>query len=196
MREIELDMPSLLLGPFLIEAAAREEHRLAPDCRASGRARGNLGSASPMAAADLRRRALVQLLRKRLQHARGVLAARRAEIEPRLLARGDRIRIVVAIVTALAAILLRHRRHHAPAQRAAFRQRHARVERQRLIVPRRFAIVASPPPMNGGVLLGRKRRDRPPSGATKPGEKAVEPGALLGREGRGFGQKIELAAPV
>ena len=50
----------------------------------------------------------------------------------------DRTGIVLAVVAALAAILLRHRRHHAPAQRPAFGKLHALGHRQGLVVPGRF----------------------------------------------------------
>ena len=76
------------------------------------------------------------------QHARGFLAAGRAEIEPLLLREAMALRIILAIIAALAAILLRHRGHHAPPQRTAFRELHALGKRKRLIVPGRFAIVA------------------------------------------------------
>jgi hypothetical protein len=89
-----------------------------------------------------RRRRLVDLLIERLQHPRGFLAAGNAEVEPRFAFAGDRFRIIVAVVAALAAILLRHRRHHAPAQRPAFGKLHAIRKRHGLVVPRRFAIIA------------------------------------------------------
>jgi hypothetical protein len=50
-------------------------------------------------------------------------------------------RIVFAVVAALATILLRHRCHHAPAQRLAIGKVHALSERQGLVVPGRAAIV-------------------------------------------------------
>ena len=80
---------------------------------------------------------------QRLQHARGFLTARNTEIETRLGLGGDRFRIVVAIVSALTAILLGHRRHHAPAQRAAFREPHAIGNRHGLVMPRRLVILAN-----------------------------------------------------
>jgi hypothetical protein len=106
------------------------------------------------------RRDLFQLLVQRLQHPGGFLAAGDAQIETRLRFAGDGVGVVVAIIAALAAILLRHRRHHAPAQRAAFGEFHAVGNRHGLVVPRRFAVVA----IAGGTLqqrrtlLARKRR--------------------------------------
>src|ERR1700740_2849101 len=49
----------------------------------------------------------------------GALPAGNPEFQPFSLFRNDEVRIVLAIVAALAAILLRHRGHHAPPQRAA-----------------------------------------------------------------------------
>ena len=55
--------------------------------------------------------------------------------------REQHIRIVGAIVAALAAILLRHRGHHPATQRTPFGELHAFGKRDRLIVPWRVAIV-------------------------------------------------------
>ena len=107
-------------------------------------------------------RRLVQFLVQRFQHPGGFLAAGDAEIEPRLGLAGDRLGIVVAIIAALAAILLRHRRHHAPAQRTAFGELHAVGNRHGLVVPRRFAVVA---------IAGRRQHTAP----FCSGESGVEP---------------------
>jgi hypothetical protein len=91
---------------------------------------------------------------------------------------GDRVGIVVAIIAALAAILLRHRRHHAPAQRAAFGELHAIGNRHGLVVPGRLAVVAIAAWSleDGSALLCRQRRRT--IRRQQPGKKAVQPGAL------------------
>ena len=153
----------------------------APDCRANGRAPRRRSVSRPRAQPrepDGAGRRFLQFLVQRLQHPGGFLAAGDAEIETRLGLAGDRLRIVVAIVAALAAILLRHRRHHAPAQRTAFGELHAVGNRHGLVVPRRFAVVA---------IAGRPCNTAPPSSAESgvepssesiPTKKAVQPGAL------------------
>jgi len=60
----------------------------------------------------------------------------------------------VAIVAALAAILLRHRGHHPPPQRAAFGELHAVGDRHGLIVPRcspSSSLPAGPPSICGAL---------------------------------------------
>jgi hypothetical protein len=82
----------------------------------------------------------------------------------------------MAVVTALAAILLRHRRHHPAPQRPPFGERHALRQRHGLVMPRRFAVIAVAGGFlhHRGALLRRQRRD----GAIKrhqPGEESVQP---------------------
>jgi hypothetical protein len=89
-----------------------------------------------------RRRDRAEFGIERLERPRGVLAARHAKIQPLLALDEDRIGIVLAIVPALAAILLAHRRHHAPPQRPAFRKPHALDERHGGIVPGRRSVIA------------------------------------------------------
>ena len=133
--------------------------------------------------------AAAHLLDQRLQHARRRLAARNAEIEARLGLLGDGAGVVLAIVAALAAILLAHRRHHAPPQRPPLGQRHALIERHGRIVPGRLIVIA----VRGRRIRPCRQLDRPrrrQRGAgidrQKAGEEAVEPGTLLGAEGRRF----------
>jgi hypothetical protein len=85
---------------------------------------------------------LPKLFIKRLEHSRGFFAARNAQIEPRFGLVGNHLGIVMAVVAALAAILLRHRRHHLAADRTALSKFHAFGDRHGLVVPRRFAIIA------------------------------------------------------
>ena len=149
---------------------------------------GTAAAAGAAAGARRRGRRLVHFLMQRLQHPGGFLAAGNAEIEPRLAFARDRFRIVVAVIAALAAILLRHRRHHAPAQRAAFGEFHAVGDRHGLVVPRRFAVVA----IAGGPLHHRRallrRQRRGTIGGQQTGEEAVQPGALRFGERRAAGE--------
>src|SRR5262249_9222403 len=136
-REIEVDVPGFLLRTFLVEEAPRQECRLdgivarAPGFgnRRGHRYRWYGGQRG------FRRRWLVGLLLERSEHPRVFFPAGDAEIEPRLALVGDRVRIIIAIVAALTAILLGHRRHHPPPQWAAFGKLHALGDRQRLVVP-------------------------------------------------------------
>ena len=110
-----------------------------PDCRAIGRAARPVraparGIAAGRRAGSARRRAL-KLGIKLLEHASGFLAARHAKIETLLRLREQSRRIVLAIVAALAAILLRHRRHQPARQRPPLGERHAIRQRHRRIVP-------------------------------------------------------------
>ena len=127
---------------------------------------------------------------QRLDHAGGVLAAGHAQIQPRFLAFEDRAGIFLAVVAALAAILLRHRRHQLPAQRLAFGELHALGQRQRLVVPGRAAVVIlrilCPARDQRGGLVAGNRRNAETVERHQPGEEAVEPGALLVGERRGL----------
>src|SRR5215469_11474171 len=71
------------------------------------------------------RRGLVEFPIKSFEHAGGLLAAWDAEIEPLLLLQEDDVRIVLAVIPALAAILLSHRSQHPPPQRPAVGKLHA-----------------------------------------------------------------------
>ena len=57
---------------------------------------------------------------QRLQHARRRLAAGYAQVQALFLLEEQSIGVLLAGVAALAAILLGHRRHHSPPQRATF----------------------------------------------------------------------------
>src|SRR5205823_5662103 len=107
---------------------------------------------------------------------------------PLLFSRDDEIRVVLAIVAALAAVLLRHRGHHAPSQGTARGERHAFRHWESLIVPGRLSIVAIiERPLGdrrnarhqGGTFFRRKRRHAVAE-TEIPREKAVQPGALFG----------------
>jgi hypothetical protein len=141
----------------------------------------------------------VQLLIELLEHAGGFLASRHAKVQPRLRFGEQRVRIILAVIAALPAILLRHRRHEPARQRLAIGEFHAIGHRHRRVVPR-GAVVSF-----GGVVLrrngacraveksgqklrgvgGRYRRDIFRQ-SEQAGEQAIEPGALLYRERRGF----------
>lgn len=88
------------------------------------------------------RRRLVEFFVERLQHASGFLTARHAKVKTRFVFVGDCVGIVVAIVAALAAILLCHGSHHAPAQRPSLGKLHALGNRHGLVVPWCLTIVA------------------------------------------------------
>src|SRR5438067_9468132 len=126
-----------------------------------------------------------QLRVEGLEHTSGLLAARYAQIESLLFSQKDRVRIVLAIVTALAAILLPHGRHHPPPQRPAFSELHPLTEGQRLVVPGRSLVVAiieraSCRRRTGhlghqGSGLVRGERAHSASEPEQPGEEAIEP---------------------
>ena len=152
--QIKLDMPGFLFRALAVQQPARQEFgRRRIVARAAGfrdhrRRRCGIGRRRRR-----RRWRLVDLLIERLQHPRGFLAAGDAEIEPRLALAGDRFGIVMAVVAALAAILLRHRRHELAPQRPAFGELHAIGDRHGLVVPGRLAVVAIA--HDGGALFGR-----------------------------------------
>ena len=173
-------MPGFLLRSRLVEQAARHEGRgdrivartaglTGGDRRGHGRRRGRAGR---------RRRRVLKFLVQRLEHARGFLAAGHAEIEARFALGCDRVGIVVAIIAALAAILLRHRGHHPPPQRAALGKLHAIGNRHGLVVPRRFAVIAvAGRALQQGRALLRRQRHRAVE-LQQPDQETVEPGAL------------------
>ncbi len=190
LREIELDVPSVFLRPLFVEASAREKHRLNRIvARASGRGRRRRRTRRGRRQNGLCRR-FVQLLGKRFEHAGSFLAARRAEIEARLLARRQGVCVVIAIIAALTAILLGHRRHHASTQRAPFRKLHALVNSERLIVPGRGAVIGVAID-DRGVLFWRERCDAAAVLRDESREKTIQPGSLFGREGRRLGNDLD-----
>ena len=128
-----------------------------------------------------------------LEHAGGFLAARHAQVQPLFLAGKDRTRVILAVVAALAAILLRHRRHHLPAQRLGVGQLHALGQRQGLVVPGRAVVIVGGSPGVGSRarderrrLLAGKRRDAKAIERHQAGKETVEPDPLLLGERRGF----------
>ena len=192
--EIDVDVPGDLLGARAVEPRAREEFAgrriVARRDRRDRRARRGRHGGTALR----RRRRLAELLVERLQHAGGFLAARHAQVQPLFFLRDDEVRIVLAIVAALAAVLLRHRGHHLAPQRLAFGELHALGERHGLVVPRRLAVVGVAERVGGaghqrGVLLGRERGHARAVERDEAGEEAVQPGALLVRERRGLGNE-------
>ena len=177
-------MPGFLLGAGLVEQAARHEGRGNRIVARAAGLTGDDGRGTLRGAAVPRRsrRRVFQFLVQRLQHAGGFLAAGHAEVEPRFALACDRVGIIVAIIAALAAILLRHRGHHPPPQRPAFGKLHAVGDRHGLVVPRRFTIVAVPAALQQGRALLRRQRHRAVE-LQQPDQEAVEPGAL------GFGKR-------
>jgi hypothetical protein len=135
--KIDVDVPGLLFRTRFVETPARQKSgdgrivARAPGgwrCRRRGRLQRRGGGR--------RNRRAIELGVELLEHAGRLFAARHAKVQP-LLGFGDqRGRVVFAIVAALAAILLRHRRHHSPRQRPAVRKLHAFGERHGGIVPR------------------------------------------------------------
>ncbi len=101
------------------------------------------------------------------EHACGVFAAGHAEIEPLFRLGEQRVRIILAIIAALAAILLAHRRHHAGRQHFTFGKLHPFREYERRIVPgriigsvrRRRAGAARQAGQEFAELLAGERRD-------------------------------------
>ncbi len=137
--EIDIDMPSFLLRARLVQAPARQECRSDRIVARSAGQRGRRGCrlwGRGGRRRGLRRRRALKLGIKLLEHAGGFLAARHAKIQPLLRLREQSRRIVMAVVAALAAILLRHRRHQAARQRPAIGELHAIRQRHRRIVPR------------------------------------------------------------
>ena len=157
-----------------------------PDCRASGPAsrRRSARLRARRGAPRRRARRLADLLMERLQHAGGFLAARHAQVQPLFLLGEDEIGIVLAIVAALAAILLRHRGHHAPAQRRpsgkVIRSASGSAWSCHGAAPSsavtEFVLCTR---HQRGALLGRERGDAGAVERHETGKEAVQPGALL-----------------
>src|SRR5262249_24058768 len=105
--QIELNMPSLLLGARLVEAGAREKARraraLARTARRGGRCSRSSGRRRGLGRRLCRRRRLAELLLQRLEHAGGFFATGHAEIQALLLLQEDGVRIVPTVVSALSA---------------------------------------------------------------------------------------------
>jgi hypothetical protein len=195
--EIELDVPGFFFGTRLVETAARDECRVNwIVARAAGRSQRHGRRLPRRGLGACRRWRRCELLIELLEHAGGVLAARHAQVQPLFFFREQRVGVILAIVAALAAILLRHRRHHLPPQRPAIGELHAFGQRHGRIVPGR-AVIGILWPILPRIdetgqqfrhIGGGQRRDA----ALQPveaGEQAIEPGALLRRKWRGFGEE-------
>jgi hypothetical protein len=208
-------MPGFFFRAGLVEPAARQEggvDGIVPG--AAGRCGGRgFGRGLRRRRDGCRRwrrrssRAAVEFLIKLLEHAGGLLASRHAQIQPLLGFGKQRVRVVFAVVAALAAILLRHRRHQPARQLFALGELHTVRQRHRRIVPRR--IVSSRPVIDVGALPGSNRRGyaaikqtgqqlcsvgarhrRDGFGQAKQaGEQAIEPSPLLRRKWRRFGNQ-------
>ena len=132
------------------------------------------------------------------KHAGGFLAARHTQVQPLFVLLEQRIRIIVTIIAALPAVLLRHRRHQAPLQRPPFGKLHAVSKRHGGIVPRRaivglcVAICSNRRSSLAGKVgqefrdVGGGKRSDTVLQPEQPGEQTVEPSALLRRERRRF----------
>ena len=122
---------------------------------------------------------------QRLERAGGFFATGHAEIQPLFFSRNDGVRIVLAGVAALSAVLLSHRRHHPPAQRATVGELHAIRQSHRRVVPGRVAVVVGrlcewrDAGQQDRTLFRRQHGDTAGLEPEIAREKAVEPGALL-----------------
>ena len=209
--DVELDVPRLLLrAPLVQEPAAHKGGHYRPlagvagclsrACEYGRRRRGgrHLGGAAVGGLAV----GAVELGVQRLQHALRLLAAGHAEVEPLLLRKNQRIGVFLAGVAALAAVLLRHRRHQPPPERSALRQLHPLGERDGRIVPGRLAVIAvgkrigrlgqgrshGPHRRGGGRKRGSARSGHTVQ-AEQAGKEAVQPSPLFGRERRVLGNE-------
>ena len=116
-----------------------------------------------------------------LQHPERLLAAGLAEVQTRFALEEDGVGVVGAVVAALAAILLRHRRHELLRLRPGLGHLHALGDRQRRVVPGRVVVVGELLPAAGH--LGRADRGGALHRRTeKGGEVARQPRALVGGE--------------
>ena len=209
--QVQLNVPGLFARAFFVQPGAREESdRAGPIARRSRKGRGDgLGwrRGRRRRFGGCRRDGLrfgrcgdrAKFGIERLEHAGGFLATRDTEVQPLLAFAEDRVGVVLAVIAALATILLTHRRHHPPPQRPALRELHALGERHGGIMPGRFAVIAV------GRWPARLRRDadrrdqrRAFGGAERidaaverqqPGEKAIQPGALLWGKWRSIGNQ-------
>ncbi len=184
-----------------VEQRARHENRFGRIvARAAGTgAAGAMGEAVVDAAGARRRRGWgVQFRRTATCSVRSVsLPPGTQRLSFASFSDGDRVGIVLAIVAALAAILLAHRRHHAPAQRLACRR--ASGARQaawsgRATARRRPRRPGGGAGHQGRAVLRRQRRDAAVGKTERGDEKAVEPSALLRRERAPFPATATISA--
>ena len=199
--EVELDMDGLLLGALAVEAAARQEgrlaRRLARQCRPQGWVSSRLCGRRQGHLDDRRGRG-VEFDGEAFDEAHRLLAAGGAEVEARLGLQKDRVGVIGAIVAALAAVLLRHGGHQARRERPVRRHRHALGRRHGRIVPGSLVVggedragrgrgtrQVQPHACRAGQGFGRG--DRP----QRRGEEAGEPAPLLVGEGGGFGNEVD-----
>ena len=176
MCQVSFSEPGLLSSVRDTKVASTGLSRERP---ASPLRRGDTALARLAGLPQARRRADLRM--QRLQHPGGFLAARHAEVQPLFLLLEQRVGVFLAVVAALAAILLAHRRHHLAAQRLAVGELHALGERQRLVVPRR-AVVGLAADVDAGHQRRRiLRRQRRHVAVQQPGEEPVQPDALLRR---------------
>src|SRR5205085_10345230 len=112
--------------------------------------------------------------------------------------RKDCIRIILAVVTALPAILLSHRRHHPPAQRTIFGESHPFSYGQGWVMPGSIPCVPRIQRLCPGSELREKRSIRflvescggPDTELQEACEKAVQPSTLLRGERGIFREQI------
>ena len=188
--DIEIDMPRVLFRTGAIELAPRCETRL----------QRRLAAATGRAEVDgfdhgwrgRRGRGRANLDGELLQHARGFLAAGRAQIEPFLLLLEQRVGVIGAIVAALAAVLLRHGGHQLGRQRLRLGEFHSLVDRHGGIVPGRVVIAGE----HGAGwrrqtrrFAAAQRRRAQPLRRERRREQAGQPRSLLGGERRAFGNE-------
>src|SRR5262247_4860910 len=188
-RQVELNMPGLLLGARLVKARARQKARLgwalARTSRRGGRCNRTSGRRGGLARRRCRHWRLAEILVQRLEHAGGFFATGHAEIQSLFLFEEDGVRIVLTVVSALSAVLLSHRRHHPPAQRTAFGKLHAIGEWHGWVVPWRAVVLAGWGCWCREVERARQQRRRlverqrsdAAFGREQPSEQAVEPDA-------------------
>ena len=177
--QIEFDMPGFLFRAFFVEATAREESggdRIVARAAGRGNRRGH-------GLRLRRRRRSAELGIEILQHAGGVLAARHAQVQPLFLFGEQRIGVVLAVITALTAILLRHRRHHAARQRLAVGELHAVGERHRRVVP-------------GRAVVFFRGRDDPGQELRQPRRSSAASRSPRARSCRRTGRSTTCAAPA
>ena len=117
--QVSFSEPGLLRRRRDRKVASAGLSRERPGAADANRQRRRGGVAAPPAR---RPAALPNSCIERLEHAGGFLAARHAKVQPLLFLREQRVGIVLAVVAALSAILLRHRGHHAAAAAAGLRQ--------------------------------------------------------------------------
>ena len=182
-------MTRIFLRATFVEARRRTEHRLDRKIPAVAvlsrllhrlclfRRRGHRG----------RHGSCRHLLQQPLQHAARFLAAWHTEVEFDLGPRRDGCRVALAQIAALPAVLLRHGREQLALQGAPLGQLHALVDGHGRIVPGRLAVIAvAGQGLRCGIrqVAGQRRDAGFGVQRQQAGKEAVEPGALLHREGR------------